>query len=119
MTNGERLQFHEQLLASIERNIAALVEAQQKTDERVDTLAQAVAGLVELVGSNQNMMREVIDMVRLMADRQDYFEEWLARVAQHQEEADRRQRESDRRMDRLAETLQRFLDSQMGRDGRE
>lgn len=81
MTPEEGLNFHEQFLASLERNVAALVEAQQRTDQNVSRLEQSVARL------------------------------------EHQRELAEHQFDTDAKLDRLAETLQKFLDSQLRRNG--
>jgi len=51
----ERLEFQEHLLASIDRNLGSLVEAQQQTDRRVE----AVVPLVERVEALAGQMHEL------------------------------------------------------------
>lgn len=117
MTIEERLNFHEQFLASIERNVAVLVEAQQKTEARLDTVVELVGVLVRTAQSHQNALGEVFEVLRRLADEDDRLALRQQEYEQRQAEADRRGAESDRRLDRLAETLQRLLDSQQGRNG--
>lgn len=96
MTTEERFHLHEQMLASIERNLGALVEAQQRTERQVGTLAQATDRIL-------GMLQEVIRHQQWADQRVDRSEERMDRLTESQQ--------------RLADTLQRFLDSQMGRNG--
>ena len=125
MTLEERVNFHEQMLFSIERNLGALVEAQQRTAEaqqrtelRVQELAEAqqrtdremntvlgvTASLAQATVENQRMLRDLggrMDQLTLLMDQLTLRMDQLTG-----------------RMDQLAATLQRFLESQTGPNGR-
>ena len=97
MTTDERFQIHEQMMASIEANISALVEAQQKGEKRLDRVGAMVKVgmkmLVALVRHERNQDRRI------------------DRLAEGHKEIQNEQRE-------LQRMLKHFLASQMHRDGR-
>ena len=99
------------MLLSIERNLGALVEAQQRTELRVQELAEAqqrtdsemntvlavTASLAQATIENQRMLRDLGGRMDQLTGRMDQLAG---------------------RMDQLAAVLQRFLESQTGPDGR-
>ncbi|MBI3696027.1 MAG: hypothetical protein HY238_14450 [Acidobacteria bacterium] len=122
MNLDERVNFHEQRLLSIARNLGALVEAQPRTELRVQELAEAqqrtdremntvltvTAGLAQV--ENQRMLRDLGGRVDQLTGRVD-------QLAVRMDELAVRMDELAGRMDQLAATLQRFLESQTGRNG--
>jgi ABC-type transporter Mla subunit MlaD len=98
VTTEERFHVHEQMIASIERNLGALVEAQQQTEQRVNELTRVVASVIEIQRDTLGMIQNVVNRV---------------------EQLTQQGAATDRRLDRLAETVQRFLDSQTGRNGQQ
>ena len=127
-----RSDFHEQMLLSIERNLGALVEAQQRTELRVRELAEAqqrtelrvqelaeaqqrtdremnivltaTASLAQATVENQRMLRDLGGRMDQLTDRMDQLAGRMDQLTG--------------RMDQLAAVLQRFLESQTGPDGR-
>lgn len=93
------------MIVSIERNLSALVEAQQKSEQEIAGLQGAIISLAQVVDRGLGLVQELAAR-QLQAD-------------DRQVQADERQRRLDERMDRLAESLQRFLDSQSRRNGGE
>ena len=112
MTTEEYVQLHYQTSASIERNLSALVEAQQKSEQEIAVLRQVVIGLGQVADRTLVMVQELTARQLQAEDRQLQAEE-------RQRQADERERRVDERMDKLAESLQRYLDSQSRRNGGE
>ena len=104
MTFEEFLGFHQQWSVSIEQNIGALVEAQQRTEQRVDALAQRVDALGQVTGTLIQVSERTLAMFQDMIRHQEQTDQRIDRLAENQQ--------------RLEDTLQRFLDSQIGGDGR-
>ncbi len=109
MTFEEFQSFHNQWAASMEQNMGALVEAQQRNEREIHELRQVVNGLSQILAGSFTLWEDI-------ARRMD-------RLAEQGEERARRQDERmDRlteRIDRLTESLQRFLDAQARRNGGE
>ena len=112
MTTEQHLQLHDQMIASIERNLSALVEAQQKSEKEIETSRQVVIRLGQVADRTLIMVQE-------LATRQLQADERGIQADERQRQADERQRRLDERMDKLAESLQRYLDSESRRNGGE
>jgi len=62
VTLDERLDYQDQWLASIDRNLASLVEVQQKTEHPLDVIAEGIAALrqgVDEIGSRVDVFAKL------------------------------------------------------------
>ena len=124
VTFEEFVSFHQQWAASMEHNVGALVEAQQRAEERMDRanermdrtdhqigeLRQAVVALGRVVDGLGRVTDRNLGMLEQLTLRMDEMSARVGQLAAHGEQ-------TDRRLDRLTETLQQFLDSQVRRNG--
>lgn len=92
MTTEQHLQLHDQMIASIERNLSALVEAQQKSELEIAASQRVVIGLGQMVERGLGLLLDVSRNVKRLTGKVD-------ELAERQLEADERQRRLDERMD--------------------
>lgn len=66
MTLDERMDFHGQILASIERNLGVLVEGQQRHEERLELLAKEFHEIPNVMALMSNSMATFVGSIASM-----------------------------------------------------
>ena len=109
MTFEEFQSFHNQWAASMEQNMGALVEAQQRNEQEIQRLEKVVDGVAQILAGSitlwQDVTRRMDQLAQQSEDRGRRLDERMDRLTE--------------RIDRLTESVQRFLDAQARRNGGE